>query len=167
MQESTMGRSPDDDYKIRLCGEADIPGIIRVNTLTLPEHYTDEFYYQILRAYPETFFLAERNGAVVGYIMSRTEHGLSLLKRFGLAKKCHIISIAVVEERRGKGIGTRLIQRALERVRSDSAKECYLEVRVTNYQAIELYKRLGFRVASTLSGYYKDGESAYTMAMPL
>jgi ribosomal-protein-alanine N-acetyltransferase len=167
MQESTMGRAPDDDYKIRLCGEADIPSVIRVNTLTLPEHYTDDFYYQILRAYPETFFLAEWNGAVVGYIMCRTEHGLSLLKRFGLAKKCHIISVAVVEAHRGKGVGTRLIQRAIERVRSESAKECYLEVRVTNTQAIELYKRLGFRVVSTLTGYYKDGESAYTMAMQL
>jgi len=162
-----MGRSPDDDYEIRLCGDADIPSIIRVNTLTLPEHYSDDFYYQILRAYPETFFLAERDGAAVGYIMCRTEHGLSLLRRFGLAKKCHIISVAVLEEYRGKGIGTHLIQRALERVRSESAKECYLEVRITNLQAIELYKRLGFRVVSTLSGYYKDGESAYTMVMPL
>ena len=51
MQESTMGRSPDDDYKIRLCGDADIPSVIRVNTLTLPEHYTDDFYYQILQDY--------------------------------------------------------------------------------------------------------------------
>jgi ribosomal-protein-alanine N-acetyltransferase len=167
MQESAMGRSPDDEYKTRLCSDADIHSIIRVNALTLPEHYSDDFYFQILRAYPETFFVAEREGAVVGYIMCRTEHGLSLLRRFGLAKKCHVISIAVLEEHRGKGIGTRLIQSALERVRSDAAKECYLEVRITNVRAIELYKRLGFRVVSTLSGYYKDGESAYTMAMPL
>jgi len=161
-----MGRSPD-DYSIRLCGAADIPSVIRVNALTLPEHYTDDFYYQVLRSFPDTFFLAEQNGATVGYIMCRTEHGLSLLKRFGLAKKCHIISIAVIEQHRGKGVGTRMIERTLERARSDSSKECYLEVRITNIQAIELYKRLGFRVVSTLSGYYKDGESAYTMAMPL
>jgi len=167
MQESTMDASPDDDYKIRLCADADIPSVIRVNTITLPEHYTDDFYYQILRSYPETFFLAEWNGAVVGYIMCRTEHNLSVLRRFALAKKCHIISVAVVEAHRGKGVGTRLIQRAIERVRTESAKECYLEVRITNVQAIELYKRLGFRVVSTLSGYYKDGESAYTMATPL
>jgi [ribosomal protein S18]-alanine N-acetyltransferase len=166
MQESKMDGSPG-DYSIRLCDEADIPSIIRVNSLTLPEHYTDDFYYQILKAYPETFYVAEQDGAVVGYIMCRTEHGLSLLKRFGLAKKCHIISIAVLEEHRGKRVGTRLIERALDRVKAESAKECYLEVRVTNTQAIDLYKRLGFRVISTLNGYYKDGESAYTMAMPL
>jgi [ribosomal protein S18]-alanine N-acetyltransferase len=167
MQESTLGRPPDDEYQIRLCGAEDVPSVIQVNSLALPEHYTDDFYYQILRTYPETFFLAERDGAVIGYIMCRTEHGLSLLRRFGLAKKCHVISIAVMEGHRGKGVGTRLIQRALERVRADSAKECYLEVRITNDRAIALYKRLGFRVVSTLSGYYKDGESAYTMAMSL
>lgn len=166
MQESRMGKSPD-DYSIRLCDGPDIPSVISVNSLTLPEHYTDDFYYQILRSYPETFFVAERDGGVVGYIMCRTEHGLSVLRRFGLAKKCHVISIAVLEEHRGKGIGTKLIQQAMDRVRSESTKECYLEVRVTNVQAIELYKRLGFKVVSTLSGYYKDGESAYTMAMLL
>jgi len=101
MQESTMGKSQGDDYTIRLCGEADIPSVIQVNSLTLPEHYSDDFYYQILRSYPETFFVAVWNEAVVGYIMCRTEHGLSLLKRFGLAKKCHVISVAVLEPHRG------------------------------------------------------------------
>lgn len=165
MQETSTGKPG--NYSIRRCAAADIPSIIRVNGLTLPEHYSDDFYYQILKMYPETFFVAELDGSVVGYIMCRIEYGLSLLRRFGLAKKGHIISIAVLEEHRGKGIGTKLIQQALREVRNDSGKEAYLEVRVTNEGAITLYKRLGFRVVSTLAGYYKDGESAFTMAMPL
>ena len=64
--------------------------------------------------------------------MCRIEYGLSMTKRFGLAKKGHIISIAVLEEYRSKGIGTKLIKEALEEIRKDSGKECYLEVRITN-----------------------------------
>jgi [ribosomal protein S18]-alanine N-acetyltransferase len=165
MQETTSGRPG--NYSIRACTAEDVPSIIRVNSLTLPEHYSDDFYYQILKMFPDTFFVAELDGSVVGYIMCRIEYGLSLLRRFGLAKKGHIISIAVLEEHRSKGTGTKLIQQALQAVRSDSGKEAYLEVRVTNTGAIELYKRIGFRVVSTLTGYYKDGESAHTMAMPL
>ena len=165
MQETSSGAPG--NYAIRRCGAGDIPSIIRVNSLTLPEHYSDDFYYQILKMFPETFFVAELDGSVVGYIMCRIEYGLSLLRRFGLAKKGHIISVAVLEEHRGKGIGSRLIHEALQETKNDAGREAYLEVRVTNAGAIDLYKRIGFRVVSTLTGYYKDGESAYTMAMPL
>jgi ribosomal-protein-alanine N-acetyltransferase len=135
--------------------------------LALPEHYSDYFYYEILREFPNTFLVAELDEELVGYIMCRIEYGLSLLKRFGLAKKGHIISIAVLEEHRGRGVGTRLMHQALDEVKKGSGKECYLEVRVTNKGAIELYTRLGFKITSTLNSYYKDGESAYTMATSL
>ncbi len=165
MQESTTNKAG--DHSVRHCGPEDIPNVINVNMATLPEHYSDYFYYDILKDFPNTFLLAEGGGKVVGYIMCRIEYGLSMTKRFGLAKKGHIISIAVLEEFRSQGIGSALIKEALEEVRKSSGKECYLEVRTTNKGAIELYEKLGFKISSTLHGYYKDGESAYTMAMPL
>src|SRR5271169_410669 len=164
MQESTTSKAG--DYTVRHCGPEDIPSVINVNTLTLPEHYSDYFYYDILKDFPSTFLLGEAGGRVVGYIMCRIEYGLSMTKRFGLAKKGHIISVAVLEEFRGQGIGSALIKEALEEVRKSSGKECYLEVRTTHKGATELYEKLGFKISSTLHGYYKDGESAYTMAMP-
>jgi ribosomal-protein-alanine N-acetyltransferase len=165
MQESTVSNAG--DYTIRYCASADVPSVIKVNSLTLPEHYSDYFYYEILKEFPTTFLLAEFEGEIIGYVMCRLEYGLSLMRRFGLSKKGHIISIAVVEEHRGRGVGTRLIKRALDEIKKASGKECYLEVRVTNKQAIDLYERLGFRVNGTLHGYYKDGESAHTMVTPL
>ena len=165
MQESTTSRGA--DYSVRGCGPEDIPSVINVNALTLPEHYSDYFYYDILKDFPATFLLAEQDGKVVGYIMCRLEYGLSMTRRFGLAKKGHIISVAVLEGSRGRGIGTALIRAALEEIRKGAGKECYLEVRTTNRGAIDLYEKLGFKIGSTLHGYYKDGESAYTMATPL
>ncbi len=165
MQETTTSRGG--DYNVRPCTTEDIPGVININAVTLPEHYSDYFYYEILKDFPTTFLIAEQNGIVAGYIMCRMEYGLSMTRRFGLAKKGHIISVAVLQEHRGKGVGTKLIEQSLDEIRKQSGKECYLEVRITNQGAIDLYKRIGFRVTSTLHGYYKDGESAYTMAMSL
>jgi [ribosomal protein S18]-alanine N-acetyltransferase len=164
MQKSIVGKVG--DYTIRNCVSEDIPSVIQVNMVTLPEHYSDYFYYEILNEFPHTFLVAEMNG-VVGYIMCRLEYGLSVIRRFGLAKKGHIISIATVEQHRGKGVGTGLIGCAIDEMRKASCKEVFLEVRVTNEGAIRLYKKLGFQVTGTLQGYYKDGEAAHLMAMQL
>jgi ribosomal-protein-alanine N-acetyltransferase len=47
------------------------------------------------------------------------------------------------------------------------AKQCYLEVRVTNEEAIGLYKKLGWEVTRSIRGYYADGEDAYVMSTKL
>jgi ribosomal-protein-alanine N-acetyltransferase len=47
------------------------------------------------------------------------------------------------------------------------AKQCFLEVRITNEPAVNLYKKLGFQVTRTLKGYYADGEDAYLMSREL
>jgi len=165
MQKSIIAKSG--DYTFRHAEGSDVPSVIKVNAETLPEHYSDYFYYEILNEFPETFIVAEVGGEVVSYIMCRVEYGLSVLKRFGLARKGHIISIATVEAHRGRGVGTTLIQRAIEEMKKIGCKETFLEVRVTNDQAVSLYKKLGFTVTGTMQGYYKDGEAAYMMAQQI
>ncbi len=155
------------DYQIRRCEREDIQSVIRINAATLPEHYSDYFYYEILTEFPETFLVAELDGVLIGYVMCRIEYGFSHLKRLGLARKGHVVSIAVTELHRGKGVGTMLMRSSQEAMISKAATECYLEVRVTNAEAISLYQRLGYRVSSRLEAYYKDGEAALVMAAPL
>jgi [ribosomal protein S18]-alanine N-acetyltransferase len=152
------------DYEIHRCDREDIPSIIEINMKTLPEHYSDYFYYDILAEFPETFLVAELHGVMVGYIMCRIEYGFSQLKRLGLARKGHVVSVAVEEEHRGKGIGTRLILASHEEMVKKSATECYLEVRISNSQAITLYRKLGFKVTGRQEAYYRDGEGALVMA---
>ncbi|HUH82895.1 MAG TPA: N-acetyltransferase, partial [Nitrososphaerales archaeon] len=133
----------------------------------LPEHYSDYFYYEILAEFPETFLVAELGGVLVGYVMCRIEYGFSHLKRLGLARKGHVVSVAVTQQHRGKGIGTLLMQTTQDAMAAKDATESYLEVRVTNSEAIALYQRLGYKVSSRLEAYYKDGEAALVMAAPL
>lgn len=165
MQKSIAGRVG--DYTIRYANADDIPSVINVNMVTLPEHYSDYFYYEILNEFPNTFLVAELGDRVVGYVMCRSEYGLSLLRRFGLARKGHIISIATLPEHRGKGIASKLIECTMEEMRKSACKECFLEVRVSNDEAIRLYRKIGFEVTGTMQSYYKDGEAAYIMAMQL
>jgi [ribosomal protein S18]-alanine N-acetyltransferase len=152
------------EYQIRHCDRDDIPAVIDINMETLPEHYSDYFYYEILAEFPETFLVAELGGALIGYVMSRIEYGFSHLKRLGLARKGHVVSIAVKERHRGKGVGTVLMEAAQSAMVSKGATECYLEVRTSNSEAIALYQRLGYKGAGRLEGYYKDGEAALLMA---
>ncbi len=152
------------DYQIRRCEREDIQAVISINMQTLPEHYSDYFYYEILAEFPETFLVAEIDGALIGYVMCRVEYGFSHLKRLGLARKGHVVSIAVKEEHRGKGVGTLLMRASQEAMSQKAATESYLEVRVTNSEAIALYQKLGYAVSSRLEAYYKDGEAALVMA---
>jgi [ribosomal protein S18]-alanine N-acetyltransferase len=152
------------DYQIRRCEREDIQAVIDINLETLPEHYSDYFYYEILAEFPETFLVAEIEGSVVGYVMCRIEYGFSHLRKLGLARKGHIVSIAVREQHRGKGVGTMLMRASQDAMLEKTATESYLEVRVTNAEAIALYQRLGYSVTSRLETYYKDGEAALVMA---
>ena len=151
------------DYEIRQCDREDIPAVIDINLKTLPEHYTEYFYYEILTEFPETFLVAELAGELVGYIMCRIEYGFSHLRRLGLARKGHVVSVAVRAEHRGKGIGSRLIMASHQEMVRRSATESYLEVRVSNEEAIALYQKLGYKVSGRLEAYYKDGEAALLM----
>lgn len=155
------------DYQIRRCEKDDVPAVVGINAETLPEHYSDYFYYEILAEFPETFLVAELGGGMVGYIMGRIEYGFSHLKRLGLARKGHVVSVAVRPGHRGKGVGSLLMGTAQQAMGAKGATECYLEVRVSNAEAINLYQRLGYRTAGRLEGYYKDGEAALVMAIPL
>ena len=102
-----------------------------INFKTLPEHYSNYFFEELLQESPETFVVAERegDGKVVGYIMCRVEYGFSNLKKFGLSRKGHVVSVAVFEEDRGKGLGRVLVEEALKGMKSKGCSEAYLEVK--------------------------------------
>lgn len=121
----------------------------------------------IYERYPATFIVAEDEGSVVGYIMCRVETGFSSFGLLGICKKGHVISIAVLPEYQRKGMGTALMEETMKNMRLYKAKECYLEVRVTNNPAVMMYEKLGFIITRTSAGYYADGEDAYVMSKKL
>jgi ribosomal-protein-alanine N-acetyltransferase len=146
----------------------DLSSVISINWAALPEHYSDSFFEERLRESPETFLVAEdEKGGVIGYIMCRIEYGFSHLKRYGLARKGHIVSVAVLEAHRGNGVGKALVEESMRGMKDRGCSEAYLEVRVSNDSAIALYRNLAFQTATTHHGYYRDGEDAYLMSIAM
>ncbi len=154
-------------FQLRKFKPDDLQAVMQINRETLPENYSDYFFMDLYERFPETFVVAELEDRVVGYIMCRVEVGLSNFGLGGLIRKGHVVSIAVLPRSRRKGVAQALINTALEGMQYYKAKQCYLEVRVTNDAGIALYKKLGFEVSRTIHGYYSDGEDAYVMSKKL
>jgi len=152
---------------IRRCDPTDIIPVMEINLKTLPEHYSDYFYESLLDELPEAFLVAEISGKLIGYIMCKTEYGFSNFKKLGFVKKGHVVSVAVIDEHRGKGIGSELVNESLKGVKMRQCGEMYLEVRCSNNDAVRLYEKLGFSIIQRLKAYYRDGEDAYVMAIDL
>ncbi|MGI0094281.1 MAG: GNAT family N-acetyltransferase, partial [Nitrosotalea sp.] len=97
-----------------------------MNLKTLPEHYSDYFYESLLAELPEAFLVAEVEKKLVGYIMCKIEYGFSNFKKLGFVKKGHVVSVAVLDENRRKGIGEGLVQEAIAGVKLKKSDELYL-----------------------------------------
>ncbi len=154
-------------FRLRKFESEDLQTVMQINRVCLPENYSDFFFIDLYRRFPETFIVVEDDAKIVGYIMCRVETGLSNFGFGGLIKKGHIVSVAVIPDHRRKGIGEALVIKSMEGMKLYNAKQCYLEVRVTNDPAIRLYKKLKFEITRTIHGYYSDGEDAHVMSHKL
>lgn len=68
-----------------------------------------------------------------------------------------IIRLAVKKEYRRQGIGEEILREFI----SNSDKDIFLEVRISNEKAIKLYEKIGFKLLNIRKNYYKDtNESA-------
>ena len=154
---------PEEEILIKRCTLDDLDGVIEVNEKELPEDYPYFFYKSILDNYPESFLVAQnRFGKIIGYIMWRVEKTPSL-DSLRYTNKGHLVSIAVSQEYRKRGIAKTLLLNSMEAVKKYKIQEYVLEVRVSNYAALDLYKGLGYKIDSIKKKYYRDGENAYYM----
>jgi len=89
-----------------------------------------------LEDYPEGCFVAEVDGKPVGYVSTTVRTP---------ASRGRVANLAVVAEYRGRGVGRRLVRRALEHFRSRGLAHATIEAVVANAVARHLYSDLGFR----------------------
>jgi ribosomal-protein-alanine N-acetyltransferase len=150
---------------IRRCTQQDLEAVIEVNEKELPEDYPYFFYKSILDNYPESFLVAcNDNGKIIGYIMWRVER-TPAINSLKLINKGHLVSIAVLKNYRRLGVAAALLTNSMKNIKKYKISEFVLEVRVSNYSAINLYKKFNFATHSIKEKYYRDGENAYFMIL--
>jgi ribosomal-protein-alanine acetyltransferase len=84
-----------------------------------------------------------------------------------IAGEAELLRLGVSPNARRHGVGRRLTEAGLARLRELRCDGCYLEVRTNNTGAIALYESLDFRRTGTRRGYYSDGSDALLMKRDL
>ncbi|HEY0808838.1 MAG TPA: ribosomal protein S18-alanine N-acetyltransferase, partial [Longimicrobiales bacterium] len=129
--------------------------LIELSTFTMP--WSEATFRGLLRRKDSDLLVADYNGDIAGYavfwaVMDQGELG----------------NVAVDEEYRGRGIGSKLIKAVLERAHERSVHEIFLEVRKSNVRAQDLYKGFGFTEVGRRKNYYLEPlEDALVMKMDL
>lgn len=87
---------------------------------------------------------------------------------WNIMDEAHISTIASHPQWRGQGYGELALVAMLRRSLTLAAAYIVLEVRVSNHVAQNLYRKYGFEVVNTKTGYYQDdNEDAYDMRLDL
>jgi len=100
------------------------------------------FLGQKLESRDDVVLVAERDGAIAGYVWAALEP-LSWKELRGPAGFIH--DVAVTEEARCRGIGTQLMRTAIEWLQERGAPRVILWTAAPNDAARALFRRLGFR----------------------
>ena len=96
-----------------------------------------------------------------------TVHGYSLVLFRKGSSVARLYSIAVDDERRGEGLGRRLLADAEGVAARRRQRVLRLEVREDNLPAIRLYERRGYRLIGRYARYYADKADALRYEKPL
>ena len=99
------------------------------------------------------FFVALQDGGIAGYIGAHNVLG-----------EVYITNIAVFPEFRKMGIGKALVEFLIAQMKSENAEFVTLEVRKSNFSAISLYEKCGFKPVGERKDFYeKPREDAILM----
>ena len=79
---------------------------------------------------------------IVGYLNMEFKAGVVLIK-----------NIIVAKEKRGSGIGKRLMQKVEQIAKKDSLHKIYLETG-KNWQSVKFYKSLGYQITGELKNHH-------------
>ena len=158
----SLESQPQPQYAIRIAKLQDISTIDKINRQCMPENYDFGFFYRIFMMAPSFQFVVydTNTSTIVGYAMTCKVDLISSMIHIDRKFKEHslLISIAVLPEFRQQGLGRLLMEAIVEK-----NKKLVLQVRKSNTAAVEMYKKYGLVVATTLPKYYKDQEDAYCM----
>lgn len=125
---------------------ADLPQVEALDRIAFPTPWPENaFRYELTRNPHAICWVAEQSAQLVGDIVV-----------WLVLDEAHIATLAVPGQLRQRGIGQRLLARALLLCHESGATSAMLEVRESNQAARGLYRKFGFEEVGLRKGYYQD-----------
>ena len=136
---------------IRIATSNDLADILSIEKKVFKHPWSKEQLSWELNSQPaaENYVMIAR-GNMIGYLFSHV-----------VDDDVQILNIAIDIPFQHRGYGKQLLSYFLDQFNEDSS--IYLEVRKSNFPAINLYLKFGFHEIGTRKGYYADGEDAIIM----
>lgn len=129
-------------FTIRDFNESDILQIISIaqESFTLP--WSIKSFLAESENHQSIFRVAEIDNEIIGYIVVKV-----------ILDEAEILSLATKPSFRRKGVASALLKDVIFKIK-DIAKICYLEVRISNIEAINLYRKFRFKEYGIRKNYY-------------
>jgi len=142
-----------EEMLVRRMVSEDIETVTELELLCFEDAWTEKhFRHEVENSRVSVPIVAEIRGEIVGYMVS-----------WFVEDEIHIANIAVSPLHRKRRIGEYLLHTILEAGKKQGSVFVYLEVRVSNVAAIQLYKKFGFVASGIRARYYQNGEDALLM----
>ena len=109
---------------------------------SVEEVISKEYFENLIRN--EEIYVAKLEDEIVGYIIFNIKEKENPSMRY--RKQLNIDAICVDEKCRGKGIGTKLLERIKEIAKLKGCTDLYLTVNRENEKAIKVYEKFGFKI---------------------
>jgi [ribosomal protein S18]-alanine N-acetyltransferase len=131
----------------------DLDEVMDLEKVSFASPWTRGMYLHELEKREGCYLVARHDGILTAY-------GGTLL----ILDEAHIMTLAVREDYRRRGLGSRLLLELIDASQEMGARFFTLEVRKSNCEAIELYSRFGFQIMGERKNYYLDNmENAMIM----
>lgn len=138
---------------IRKMEEGDLEEVCAIERETFSEPWSKTSFLETISDENNCYLVAVIDGTVAGYC-----------GYCGVAGEGYIYNVAVKADFRQQGIGYRMLNELIEHAQNKGIYSLTLEVRKSNYPAINLYKKLGFMEAGIRKDFYtKPTEDALIM----
>lgn len=154
---------------IRRAETADIPALLAIEEQSFAtDRMTQRNFRYAIRQAKGVVLVAYRQGPNVQERPSPNEPDAYGVVGFHAGTPfARLTSFAVAPDKRGQGLGRRLLA-ALEKAAADhGCRGMRLEVRADNAAAIALYTATGYRRFAIYPDYYEDGMAALRLEKPL
>jgi len=150
-----LGRYEDQEMRIRRAEAGDLPSILAAERACFsPDLAFPPQTFSLLVA--EATTLVAEDGALAGFVSGFVSGGWG-----------KVVTLNVLPQRRGEGVGRRLMEALEMEFASQGAGAALLEVSVENREAVALYEKLGYEKVALLEGYYGPGKAALLMKKTL